>query len=180
MRDRKRRPVRYPPGEVLLALYRRRGPVINSGLGARGYTYLLGPEANKFVFANADAFSWQEAFQVLVPVDGPTALVVSDGADHRRRRSVVAPALHHRPVSDYVPIIAANASPIVTGHSRSLAKVTQVILATGTRLLLTPAKRAEARELTMTLEPDQYFTRPPGRGYLTSTDAPRLIQLATS
>jgi cytochrome P450 len=108
-------PVRYPPGEALLALYRRRGPVINSGIAGLGYTYLLGPEANKFVFANADAFSWQEAFQVLVPVDGPTSLVVSDGADHRRRRSVVAPALHHRQVGDYVPIIAANADTVIDG-----------------------------------------------------------------
>src|SRR6201996_8178503 len=114
MRDRQRSgPVRYPPGEVLLALYRRRGPGINFRLGGRGYTYLLGPEANKFVFANADAFSWQEAFQVLVPVDGPTALVVSDGADHRRRRSVVAPALHRRQVGEYVPIIAANADAVI-------------------------------------------------------------------
>jgi cytochrome P450 len=113
MWNRKRWPIRYPPGELLLALYRRRGPVINSGLGGLGYTYLLGPEANKFVFANADAFSWQEAFQALVPVDGPTALVVSDGADHRRRRSVVAPALHHRHVGEYVPIIAANADAVI-------------------------------------------------------------------
>jgi len=113
MQDRKRRPIRYPPGEVLLALYRRRGPVVNAGIAGLGYTYLLGPEANKFVFANADAFSWQEAFQVLVPVDGPTALVVSDGADHRRRRSAVAPALHRRQVGEYVPIISANADRII-------------------------------------------------------------------
>jgi cytochrome P450 len=113
MRDRTRWPVRYPPGEALLALYRRRGPVVNAGIGGWGYTYLLGPEANKFVFANADAFSWREAFQVLVPVDGPTALVVSDGADHRRRRSVVAPALAHRQVGDYVPIMAANADTVI-------------------------------------------------------------------
>jgi cytochrome P450 len=113
MRDRMRWPIRYPPGDVLLALYRRRGPVINAGLAGLGYTVLLGPEANKFVFANADAFSWQEAFQVLVPVDGPTALVVSDGADHRRRRSAVAPAFHHRQVGEYVPIIAANADAVI-------------------------------------------------------------------
>ena len=57
MNARPYRPVRYPPGEALLALYRRRGPVINSGVGRHGYIYLLGAEANKFVFANADAFS---------------------------------------------------------------------------------------------------------------------------
>lgn len=32
------RPIRYLPGEGLLALYRLRGPVINSGVGRRGYT----------------------------------------------------------------------------------------------------------------------------------------------
>jgi hypothetical protein len=32
------RPVRYLPGEVLLALYRRRGAVINSGIGRHGFS----------------------------------------------------------------------------------------------------------------------------------------------
>ncbi|WP_155769283.1 cytochrome P450 [Mycobacterium asiaticum] len=93
----------YPPGEALLAAYRRRGPVINAGIGRHGFVYLLGAEANKFVFANADAFSWRETFENLAPVDGPTALIVSDGADHRRRRSVVAPGLRHRQIQEYVP-----------------------------------------------------------------------------
>lgn len=100
--------VRYPPGDALLALYRRRGPVISTGVGSHGYTYLLGPEANKFVFANADAFSWRETFENLVPVDGPTALIVSDGEDHRRRRSVVAPGLRHRQIQDYVDTMVSN------------------------------------------------------------------------
>ena len=38
--------------------------------------------------------------------------------------------------------------------------MTSEIMLTGTRLLLTPAKRPEARQLNVTLEPDQYFTRP--------------------
>lgn len=107
------RPVRYPPGEALLALYRHRGPVVGAGLGRHGYVYLLGAEANKFVFANSDAFSWWEAFQVLVPVDGPTALIVSDGADHRRRRSLVQPAMHHRQIRAYVSTMAANADAVI-------------------------------------------------------------------
>jgi cytochrome P450 len=109
------RPVRYPPGEALLALYRRRGPVIDSGVGRRGYTYLLGPEANKFVFANADAFSWRETFQNLALVDGPTALIVSDGDDHRRRRSVVAPGLRHRQVQEYVATMVASVDAVMDG-----------------------------------------------------------------
>jgi cytochrome P450 len=109
------RPVRYPPGEALLALYRWRGPVVNSGVGRRGYTYLLGPEANKFVFANADAFSWRETFGNLALVDGPTALIVSDGDDHRRRRSVVAPGLRHRQIQEYVATMVAGIDAVIDG-----------------------------------------------------------------
>ncbi|WP_139273243.1 cytochrome P450 [Mycobacterium paraffinicum] len=107
--------MRYPPGEALLALYRRRGPVINSGVGRHGYTYLLGAEANKFVFANADAFSWRLTFQNLAIVDGPTALIVSDGDDHRRRRSVVAPGLRHRQIQDYVATMVSTIDAVIDG-----------------------------------------------------------------
>jgi len=108
-----RRPLRYLPAEALLALYRRRGPVINAGVGGYGYVFLLGGEANKFVFANSSAFSWWEAFQLFVPVDGPTALIVSDGADHRRRRSLVQPAMHRRQVQQYVQTMVANADAVI-------------------------------------------------------------------
>lgn len=109
------KPVSYPPGDGLLAAYRRRGPVINAGIGRRGFVYLLGPEANKFVFANADAFSWRETFETLVPVDGPTALIVSDGEDHRRRRSVVAPGLRHRQIQEYVATMVSTIDATIDG-----------------------------------------------------------------
>jgi cytochrome P450 len=115
MRKQPYRPVPYLPGEALLALYRRRGAVINSGVGRHGYTYLLGAEANKFVFANADAFSWRETFANLAFVDGPTALIVSDGDDHRRRRSVVAPGLRHRQIQDYVQTMVSNIDLVIDG-----------------------------------------------------------------
>jgi cytochrome P450 len=108
-------PVRYLPGEALVNLYRRRGPVINAGLGRRGYTYLLGAEANKFVFANADAFSWRKTFENLAIVDGPTALIVSDGADHQRRRSVIAPGLRHREIQSYVQTMVSNIDAVIDG-----------------------------------------------------------------
>ncbi|BBX24013.1 putative cytochrome P450 139 [Mycolicibacter terrae] len=106
-------PVRYRPGDALLALHRRRGPMVDAGIGRHGYVYLFGAQANKFVFANSDAFNWWEAFQVLVPIDGPTALIVSDGADHRRRRSLVQPAFHHRHIANYLQIMAANADAVI-------------------------------------------------------------------
>ncbi|OBF85366.1 cytochrome P450 [Mycobacterium sp. 852002-51163_SCH5372311] len=113
MAEQPYRTVRYWPGEALLALYRRRGAVLNSGVGRHGYTYLLGAEANKFVFANADAFSWRETFESLAIVDGPTALIVSDGDDHRRRRSVVAPGLRHREIQHYVQTMVSNIDAVI-------------------------------------------------------------------
>lgn len=107
------RTVPYLPGEALLALYRHRGAVVDAGVGRHGFVYLLGAEANKFVFANADAFSWRETFESLVPVDGPTALIVSDGEDHRRRRSVVAPGLRHRQVQDYVQTMVCTIDAVI-------------------------------------------------------------------
>ncbi|WP_122511180.1 cytochrome P450 [Mycobacterium persicum] len=103
----------YLPGEALLALYRHRGAVVDAGVGRHGFVYLLGAEANKFVFANADAFSWRETFESLVPVNGPTALIVSDGEDHRRRRSVVAPGLRHRQVQDYVQTMVCTIDAVI-------------------------------------------------------------------
>ncbi|WP_163572414.1 cytochrome P450 [Fodinicola feengrottensis] len=93
----------------LEGLYRRFGPVCRLG----GYTYLLGPEANQFVFAHSELFSWREAFDVLVPVDGETAMIVSDA-----RRSPPAPparatGLHSAAIDGYVAIMATHARKTV-------------------------------------------------------------------
>lgn len=103
--------MRYLPGELLLAAYRRREPV--TGIGS--YVYLLGPEANRFVFAHSELFRWCEAFEGLIPVDGSTSLIVSEGATHRRRRRLVQPALHHRQIEHYLEIMADNADAAVDG-----------------------------------------------------------------
>ncbi|MET9627769.1 cytochrome P450 [Lentzea sp. NPDC006480] len=97
--------VRFRQADLLSGLHRRFGPVVRMG----PYTYLLGPEANRFVFANSELFEVERAFQVLVPVDGPTSLIVSDGEDHKRRRKHVQPALVHRQIANYVPVMQQNA-----------------------------------------------------------------------
>lgn len=101
--------VRFRQADLLSALHRRFGPVVRMG----PYTYLLGPEANQFVFANSELFEMEQAFQSLVPVDGPTSLIVSDGEDHRRRRRLLQPALVHRQVANYVPIMRATAEAVL-------------------------------------------------------------------
>ncbi len=103
----------YRPGEFLRFLHRRRGPVVRLGAGSHRYAYLLGPEANRFVFANHDLFTMHEAFEGLVPVDGETSLIVSDGADHRRRRRLVQPSMHHRQVDQYLAIMRQSADEAI-------------------------------------------------------------------
>jgi cytochrome P450 len=105
--------IAYPPGEFLRMLHRRRGPVVRVGAGRRRYAYVFGPEANRFVFANDDLFTMREAFGGLVPVDGETSLIVSDGPDHKRRRRLVQPAMHHRHVDQYRQIMTRSADEAI-------------------------------------------------------------------
>lgn len=100
--------VRYPLAEWILRRSRRVGPFARGWLG-RPYAYLVGPEANEFVFARDDHFSQREAMKALIPVDGPTSVVVSDPPDHSRRRSLIRPGLHRRQVPGYVDIMARTA-----------------------------------------------------------------------
>jgi cytochrome P450 len=96
------------PHAALLQLHRDYGDVVAFGFGPSKAVALFGTAANEFVFTGPERFRWREAFDVLVPVDGDTALIVSDGPDHRRRRRVVAPAFHHRQVAGYVEQMVAS------------------------------------------------------------------------
>ncbi|WP_049558520.1 FtsK/SpoIIIE domain-containing protein [Nonomuraea sp. SBT364] len=75
-------------------------------------------------------------------------------------------------------ILCGDALPVLEGQRRSLSGVLTETLRSGARLLLTPAGRVIAREHGLTLEPDQYFTGPPGRGYLSASRRVDLVQLA--
>lgn len=94
-------------------LYRKHGTVFPLG----PYVYLFGSEANRFVFANPQLFRWGKAFDFLKPVVGDTSLIVSDGADHKRRRGLVQPAFHHRQVNGYLEVLAAEADRHIDGWS---------------------------------------------------------------
>ncbi|MCA1705612.1 MAG: hypothetical protein LC808_21080, partial [Actinobacteria bacterium] len=75
-------------------------------------------------------------------------------------------------------VMCGDAQPILTGQRCSLMRIANEILTSGARLLLTPTNRTTAREHGFTLESDQYFAGPPGRGYLTQTRTVDLVQLA--
>jgi cytochrome P450 len=77
---------------------------------------LFGPEANQHILAdNADNFLWAEAFRMLEVVDGPTALVVSDGAEHRRRRRLVQPAFALKRVDAHLGLAVAEVDATLDG-----------------------------------------------------------------
>lgn len=93
---------------VMEEVHRRHGPVVDAGYGSSRMVLAFGPEANEHILAShADAFEWGEAMQALVAVDGPTALVVSDGDDHKRRRRLVQPAFSIKRVDAHLGLVVA-------------------------------------------------------------------------
>jgi cytochrome P450 len=94
------------PYAVLPELHRRYGPVVAFGYPPFRYVYLFGPDANELLLhGETRKFRWREALASLIPIDGDTALVVSDGADHQRRRRLVQPAFARRRIEGYLPIM---------------------------------------------------------------------------
>ncbi|MFI0813771.1 FtsK/SpoIIIE domain-containing protein [Streptomyces echinatus] len=119
--------------------------------------------------------------------DGPYALLLDD-ADHivivpTQEGFTDAPTLlddiaRLSARGRHALVLSADASPVLTGFPSPLTRLINTVVATGHRLLLTPAGRPAAVAHSVMLEPDQYFTAPPGRGYLSSGRAPILLHLA--
>src|SRR4051794_29781899 len=98
--------MQFRPVDTVVDLHRRYGPIVEFGMRPFRYTIVYGDTANKLILADrADAFTWAEAFAMLAPVDGDTALVVSDGDTHKRRRRLVQPAFHTRRINGYLDLM---------------------------------------------------------------------------
>lgn len=92
---------------TLTRLHDRYGPVVDVGyrIPFRLF-YLFGPDGNRHVLADGAAnFLWREAFELIEVVNGPTALVLSDGDAHHRRRRLVQPAFSIRRVDAHLDLI---------------------------------------------------------------------------
>ena len=104
------------PYDTLLRLYERWGPVVQIGVWPSRFVYVFGPEANELILSTrVRDFTWREAFSSLIPVDGDTALVVSDGEDHARRRRLVQPAFAVRRIQGYAPVVVEEAERMMDG-----------------------------------------------------------------
>jgi cytochrome P450 len=98
------------PAETIRALHQRYGEVAAFGYRPYRYVALFGPEANRYVLAdNSENFRWREALKSLIPVDGDTALVVTDGEEHRRRRRLVQPAFATSRINSYLDVMVDEA-----------------------------------------------------------------------
>lgn len=84
----------------------RYGPVVGLGAGPVKLAIVGDPDALRELFAMPTArFRWGHKFNVLGFVVGPGSMIVSDGEDHRRRRSSVQAAFSRRRLNDWIPMI---------------------------------------------------------------------------
>lgn len=81
------------PARGMVDLQRRFGPVCSFGFGSARTVFLFGADANRYMARNSSNFSWRGGYEILVPLAGETALLVSDGEPHRRRRKLIEPAI---------------------------------------------------------------------------------------
>jgi cytochrome P450 len=91
------------------------GPVCTYGAGPVRVTFMFGPEANEFIFRNARLFRWRGGFETLIPLAGETALLVSDGPGHDRRRELVLPAFHRTRLDRYLDVLRENVDALMDG-----------------------------------------------------------------
>src|SRR5437868_11427274 len=95
-------------GEIV-KLHERYGPVFATGAGPLKYVWLIGPDAHRPLFVGIERFAWREVTKPVMVVDGETALVVSDGDDHERRRRIVQPAFNIRRIERHIPLMVEEA-----------------------------------------------------------------------
>ena len=84
------------------------GEVCGLGFGPVRMAIVGEPALLKELFAtSSESFRWGHKFNVLGFVVGPGSMIVSDGADHRRRRSSVQSALSRRRLNGWIPQIVS-------------------------------------------------------------------------
>ena len=156
------------PGPVGVALRARYGDVVRFGPRPVRYFMLFGADANALILGERnDSFLWGPATKSLAHVDGPTALVVTDGADHKRRRRLVQPAFATRRIDGSVAVMVEevdrvidelDVGEIVDIYAAYRVAVRRIV----TRVLFGDAPGSLADELGAVLEPALGFVeRPP-------------------
>jgi cytochrome P450 len=152
---------------TLLRLREAYGPVFVLGYRPFRFVYLLSREANEHLLAGDPGnFRWRDVTKPLIPVDGETALVVTDGEDHKRRRKLVQPAFHTRRINGYLDLMTAEVDRTIDGwhqdatvdaYEELRASIRRVVV----RALFGERLRGQADELGDRLQPALEFVNLP-------------------
>ncbi len=102
------------PQPVLDELRREYGPVVGLGAGPVRAAIVGDPTAMRELFAMPlGSFRWGHKFNVLGFFVGDESMIVSDGDDHKRRRSSVQGAFGRRHLNGWIPMITAEADAAI-------------------------------------------------------------------
>jgi cytochrome P450 len=114
------------PQPVLDQLADAYGPICGLGAGPVRMAILGDPAAMRELFARpTDDYRWGHKFNVLGFVVGKGSMIVSDGEDHRRRRSSVQTAFSRRRLNGWIPMILDRTDAAVDRLTTELAGSTQ-------------------------------------------------------
>jgi len=156
------------PGPVGVELRARYGDVVRFGVGPMKYFMLFGADANELVLGERNEhLLWGPAVRTLEIVDGPTALVLTDGEEHKRRRRLVQPAFATRRIDAAVDVIIEEADRVIdslrVGATVDLYEAYRdAVRRIVARVLFGDAPGSLADELGVALEPALHFVeRPP-------------------
>jgi cytochrome P450 len=116
------------PQPVLDELRAGYGPMVGLGAGPMRLAIVGDPTALRELFAlPTDSFRWGHKFNVLGFVVGDASMIVSDGADHKRRRSSVQRAFSRRRLNGWIPTIIDRTDAAVDAITASLGGGTEVV-----------------------------------------------------
>ena len=133
------------PQPVLDDLCAKFGPLCGFGAGPMRLAIIGAPTMLDELFAMPnDSFRWGHKFNVLGFVVGPGSMIVSDGPDHKRRRSSVQTAFAIRRLQAWVPTIVERTDGAVDRLGVELAGRTETVnlYPVGRRIVLEVVVRA--------------------------------------
>ena len=116
------------PQPVLDELRAAHGGVCGLGWGPLRMAIVGDPAALRELFATStESFRWNNKFNVLGFVVGDGSMIVSDGADHKRRRAPVQAAFARRRLNSLIPLIVEEADAGIERVVATLSQDRQVV-----------------------------------------------------